>query len=171
MKQFLVLITLLTSWFLGFSCQPETRQNNRQPSGFEQNNHQQNGQSSERKQYSKHRNHSQNQANFRQNQQGQSQQPSVSSLGTIPAKVYDVLNYVRQNRQPKNGYVGGRRFGNFENHLPRQDVSGRRIDYQEWDVNPKQRGINRGTERLITGSDGRAWFTVDHYNTFTEVNN
>lgn len=68
-----------------------------------------------------------------------------------------------------DGYVGGRRFGNFEGHLPRQDLSGRRIDYQEWDVNPKVQGKNRGTERLVTGSDGRSWYTNDHYNTFIEV--
>lgn len=167
MKFFIIFVIAV----FGFSCQPETRQNNRQPSDFGQSNHQQDGQSSERKQYHKHRNHSQSKADFRQGQQSQRQQPSVLLSGTIPAKVYDVLAYIRQNSDPMDGYVGGRRFGNFENHLPRQDASGRRIDYQEWDVNPKQRGRNRGTERLITGSDGRAWFTSDHYNTFTEVNN
>ena len=99
------------------------------------------------------------------------QQSSGYEKTNIPAKVYDVLRYVRQNNRAMSGYVGGRRFGNFEKHLPRQAISGRRIVYQEWDVNPKQRGRNRGTERLITGSDGRAWFTSDHYNTFTEVKN
>ncbi|RIV18227.1 ribonuclease [Fibrisoma montanum] len=87
----------------------------------------------------------------------------------IPKKVYDVLTYVRQYGRAPSGYVGGRRFGNFEGHLPRQDLSGRRIDYQEWDVNPKIQGRNRGAERLVTGSDGRAYFTRDHYNTFIEI--
>ncbi|MEZ0612276.1 ribonuclease domain-containing protein [Fibrella sp. WM1] len=89
--------------------------------------------------------------------------------GPIPQKVYDVLAYVKANSRAMAGYVGGRRFGNFENHLPRSDTDGRPIDYQEWDVNPKVGGRNRGTERLVTGSDGRAWYTNDHYNTFVEV--
>lgn len=87
----------------------------------------------------------------------------------IPQKALDVLAYVRQTGQAQAGYVGGRRFGNFEGHLPRQDIEGRRINYQEWDVNPKKQGRNRGTERLVTGSDGRAWYTHDHYNSFTEI--
>jgi guanyl-specific ribonuclease Sa len=33
----------------------------------------------------------------------------------------------------------------------------------------KAEGRNRGAERLVTGSDGRAWYTGDHYRTFTEV--
>jgi guanyl-specific ribonuclease Sa len=36
-------------------------------------------------------------------------------------------------------------------------------------VNPKVEGVNRGTERLITGSDGSAYVTADHYKTFTKV--
>lgn len=89
--------------------------------------------------------------------------------GQVPRKVYDVLAYVNANGRPMAGYVGGRRFGNFENHLPRSDTDGKPISYQEWDVNPKVSGRNRGTERLVTGSDGRAWYTNDHYNTFVEV--
>ena len=88
----------------------------------------------------------------------------------IPKKVYTVLAYVRANNRAMDGYVGGRRFGNFENHLPRSDTDGKPIQYQEWDVNPKVQGKNRGVERLVTGSDGRAWYTNDHYNTFVEVN-
>lgn len=97
------------------------------------------------------------------------QQQVRTQAGQIPQKVYDVLTYVRTNGRAMDGYVGGRRFGNFENHLPRSDTDGRPISYQEWDVNPKVQGRNRGTERLITGSDGRAWYTTDHYNTFVEV--
>lgn len=91
-------------------------------------------------------------------------------IGQIPQKVRDVLAYVRTNKKPMPGYVGGRRFGNFENHLPRSDTNGEPIKYQEWDVNPRVQGKNRGTQRLVTGSDGRAWYTNDHYNTFVEVN-
>lgn len=94
---------------------------------------------------------------------------SISATGRVPKKALDVLAYIRQYDRAPDGYVGGRRFGNFEQHLPRQDTEGRRIEYREWDVNPRERGRNRGTERLVTGSDGRDWYTNDHYNSFTQI--
>lgn len=38
--------------------------------------------------------------------------------------------------------------------LPKSDPQGNPIDYQEWDVDQHQPGVNRGPERLVTGSDG-----------------
>jgi guanyl-specific ribonuclease Sa len=87
----------------------------------------------------------------------------------IPQKVYNVLNYIRSNHQPMPGYTGGRIFSNREELLPREDNNGKPILYHEWDVNPKIEGQNRGTERIITGSDGRAWYTNDHYRSFREI--
>lgn len=89
--------------------------------------------------------------------------------GGVPTKALQVLKYARENGVSMDGYVGGRRFGNFEKLLPKNDASGKRINYQEWDVNPKTQGKNRGTERLITGSDGKAYYTNDHYRSFVEV--
>lgn len=88
--------------------------------------------------------------------------------GSTPEKVYEVLRYVKANGQAMNGYVGGRRFGNYEKRLPMKE-DGRKIQYQEWDVNPKRQGKNRGVQRLITGSNGKAYYTEDHYDTFVEV--
>jgi ribonuclease T1 len=87
----------------------------------------------------------------------------------IPQKVYDVLNYIRSKHQPMPGYAGGRIFSNREELLPREDNNGKPILYHEWDVNPKIEGQNRGTERIITGSDERAWYTNDHYRSFREI--
>lgn len=87
----------------------------------------------------------------------------------IPSKVYQTLSYIRKYDRAPDGYVGGRKFGNYEKHLPQTTPDGKRINYREWDVNPKKKGKNRGAERLVTGSDGRAWFTRDHYNSFVEV--
>lgn len=87
----------------------------------------------------------------------------------IPQKVRQVLEYVIKNNSPPDSYVGGRTFGNYEKRLPQYDENGKKIRYQEWDVNPKIPGKNRGAERLVTGSDGRAWYTDDHYETFTEI--
>lgn len=87
---------------------------------------------------------------------------------SIPKKVYDVLKYVRANGEAIQGYVGGRTFQNREKRLSITDEKGKKIRYQEWDVNPKERGRNRGTERLIT-SDTKAFYTNDHYKTFQEI--
>jgi ribonuclease T1 len=87
----------------------------------------------------------------------------------IPAKIYLVLKYIRENKHAMEGYVGGRVFTNREKIVPQQDENGNSIQYQEWDVNPKVQGQNRGTERIVTGSDGRAWYTNDHYQTFTQI--
>jgi ribonuclease T1 len=97
--------------------------------------------------------------------------PNAATDSRIPAKVYKVLEYVRQNNAPMNGYVGSRVFSNRERRLPAKDVDGRKMKYQEWDVNPKKNGRNRGVERLITAANGQAWFTDDHYATFTEIKN
>ncbi|GGD78270.1 hypothetical protein GCM10011514_47860 [Emticicia aquatilis] len=89
--------------------------------------------------------------------------------GKVPQKVYEVLKYIKENGEAPDGYVGGRKFGNYEKQLPQKDDNGQRINYQEWDVNPKKQGRNRGAERLVTGSDGRAYYTKNHYKTFIEI--
>ncbi len=87
----------------------------------------------------------------------------------IPQKVLNVLAYVRENGRAPEGYQGGRKFGNFEKLLPLKDDAGNIMNYQEWDVNPKKKGKNRGAERLITSENKRAWYTRDHYDSFTEI--
>jgi ribonuclease T1 len=99
-------------------------------------------------------------------------QPSNDDRSTnanIPQKVYQTLKYVQQNNRAPDGYVGGRHFGNFEKRLPERDAAGDKIDYKEYDVNPKVEGKNRGAQRLVIGSDGSAWYTNNHYESFEEV--
>ena len=93
----------------------------------------------------------------------------TSQQETIPPKVLELLTYIRKNNRAPEGYVGGRKFGNFEKLLPQKTKTDKPIQYREWDVNPKQEGQNRGSERLVTGSDDRAWYSRDHYNSFVEV--
>ncbi|MBK8727047.1 MAG: ribonuclease [Holophagaceae bacterium] len=95
--------------------------------------------------------------------------PAALAQTRVPPEALKVLAYVRSRHEAPPGHVGGRRFGNFESRLPKVDGRGRRIAYQEWDVFPKVQGRNRGAHRLVTGSDGRAWHTGDHYGTFTEI--
>lgn len=87
----------------------------------------------------------------------------------VPQKVYDILQYIRRYHHAKPGYEGGRTFSNREKRLPQKDAQSHAIRYQEWDVNPKIRGQNRGTERLVTGSDSSAWYTSDHYQSFIRI--
>ena len=80
----------------------------------------------------------------------------------IPDKVWTVFKIIQENKgDPPPGYVGGRTFQNRERRLPQ----GR---YREYDVNPKIRGRNRGAERLVIEQQtGKAYYTADHYKTFT----
>jgi guanyl-specific ribonuclease Sa len=87
----------------------------------------------------------------------------------IPVHARETLAYVRQHGFAPPGYVGGRVFGNYEGLLPRYNARRKRIEYREWDVRLKAEGRSRGAERLVTGSDGRAWYSADHYRTFIEV--
>ena len=87
----------------------------------------------------------------------------------IPAKVLMVLGYIRTYHRAPDGYEGGRKFGNFEKLLPINDPTGKKMKYQEWDVNPKVQGKNRGKERLVTSDSDQAWYTPDHYDSFIEI--
>jgi ribonuclease T1 len=88
------------------------------------------------------------------------------SAENIPQKAYEIKDYVLKNKQAINGYVGGRKFKNLEKILPNLEPNGKKITYQEWDINMKKKGKNRGAERLITGSDGNNYYTNDHYKSF-----
>jgi guanyl-specific ribonuclease Sa len=99
--------------------------------------------------------------------QNKNDQPAAHA--NVPDKVLKVLAYVDEKGEPMPGYEGGRHFGNFEKRLPAADKDGKHIQYREWDVNPHHKGVNRGVERLITGSDFSAYFTDDHYQSFKRI--
>ncbi|HJW08828.1 MAG TPA: ribonuclease domain-containing protein [Holophagaceae bacterium] len=94
---------------------------------------------------------------------------AIQAPAELPAAAKETLAYIRAHHEAPPGFEGGRRFGNYERRLPERDAAGRRIAYQEWDIHPHQAHRSRGAERLITGSDGRAWFTADHYGHFIEA--
>ena len=94
---------------------------------------------------------------------------SAKKSNQAPAYALETLAYIRQNDRAPEGYVGGRTFQNREKRLPQKTPQGVRIQYREWDVHPKVRGENRGPERLVTGSDGSAWYTKDHYESFYKI--
>ena len=60
-----------------------------------------------------------------------------------------------------NQYVGDRPYKNLSGDLP----SG--VTYIEYDIYPYT-GKNRGSDRIVIGSDGKRYFTNNHYTDFTE---
>jgi guanyl-specific ribonuclease Sa len=98
---------------------------------------------------------------------------AAAAEAAFPANARATLGHVQATGQAPAGYKGG---GTFRNdgrgggqQLPQSDASGKPITYREWDVNPYQKGVNRGGERLVTGSDGSSYYTSDHYRTFSKV--
>ena len=101
------------------------------------------------------------------------QPPSSGAPNAIvPQKTRDTLGTVNQTGAAPSGYRGGATFANDGRGggqvLPTTKPDGSSITYKEYDVNPYTPGVNRGPERLVVGSDGRAYYTNDHYTTFTE---
>ena len=86
----------------------------------------------------------------------------AATVSGVPQKAVDVLKIVRTTGQPPDGYVGGRVFENREGRLPADG------DYREFDVDPHNG--QRNAERLIVEwKTKKAWYTGDHYQTFTEL--
>ncbi|TWS19226.1 guanine-specific ribonuclease N1 and T1 [Tsukamurella asaccharolytica] len=97
---------------------------------------------------------------------------SAPSDTAAPERVLATLARIDAGTWPPkdgSGTQGGRNFGNFEGRLPQTDKQGKRAKYTEWDVNVKKSGRGRDAERIITGADGGAWYTLDHYETFTRI--
>jgi guanyl-specific ribonuclease Sa len=75
------------------------------------------------------------------------------------------LQHVKQTGTHPPGFVGGRTFKNAEGRLP---AGGK---YREYDVDVKPPpGTRRNAERIVVDENtGRAWYTDDHYGSFTEI--
>jgi ribonuclease T1 len=99
----------------------------------------------------------------------QDSQTEVKTVPGVPKKALEVLAYIRTHDKAPPGVVGGRTFQNREKLLRAKDDQGQTIKYREWDVNKKESGKNRGTQRLITGSDQSAYYTKDHYKSFQRI--
>jgi ribonuclease T1 len=87
----------------------------------------------------------------------------------IPEAAYSTWSYIKEHNKAPKGYVGGRRFGNYEELLPKVNGQNKKLNYKEWDIYPKKKGQNRGAERLVTSSDGNAYYTSDHYASFIKL--
>ncbi|WP_373975690.1 ribonuclease [Chitinibacter sp. SCUT-21] len=56
--------------------------------------------------------------------------------------------------------IGGDRFGNREQRLPKGHYFEADLDYQ---------GKKRNAKRIVFQNPGKRYITIDHYNTFTEI--
>lgn len=68
---------------------------------------------------------------------------------------------------------GGKTFKNDGRNgqpkLPEKDANGNPITYTKYDINKApQHGATRGNERMIVGSDGKTYYTRNHYDGFVE---
>jgi guanyl-specific ribonuclease Sa len=92
--------------------------------------------------------------------------------GELPQNVRDTLKQIDAGKWPgaanSPGTKGGGEFKNREGFLPSTDASGKPIIYTKWDVNPKGDGA-RDSERIVTGTDGSAWYTDGHYGSFRRI--
>jgi guanyl-specific ribonuclease Sa len=92
---------------------------------------------------------------------------------SIPDAAKRVAEYAkRKNGAVQPGYKGGRIFendGRGGQTLPTKDGSENIVTYREYDVNPYVPGQNRGSERVVIGDNGKAYYTKDHYSTFKEI--
>lgn len=93
----------------------------------------------------------------------------------VPQEARRVLAEIRKRRgAPPKDYAGQAKYKNearpFTERLPTHDVTGP-ITYKEYDVLPKSKikGVDRGKHRIVIGSNGRAYYTPNHYATFKEI--
>ena len=97
-------------------------------------------------------------------------------LSELPENVQEAYKgYSKTNPSWSGNYKGqaegtkaGRIYKNRDLNLPQVDSHGSDIIYKEFDINPKV-GKTRDAERFVAGSDGRIYYTNDHYRTFKEI--
>lgn len=86
------------------------------------------------------------------------------ALSSLPPQAAATVRLIEQGGPfpyPRND---GAVFHNSEHRLPSEPDG----YYREYTV-PTPGAHNRGTRRIITGADGRYWYTGDHYETFQPI--
>ena len=95
-----------------------------------------------------------------------------SAAANITQEAKNALGEIDKGKWPPQGIKGGGTFANDGRGggevLSKADSQGNPITYREWDVNPAGPS-GRDAIRIVTGSDGSAWYTDNHYVTFTRI--
>ena len=103
----------------------------------------------------------------------------ASNLSNNRVEIDEVIDYAKKNdgkplynnnnKRTQNTFANdGRKGGQV---LPKKDNSGP-ITYKEYDIEPPkliEGKLTRGAKRVVIGSDGRKYYTNDHYTTFIEI--
>jgi RHS repeat-associated protein len=97
---------------------------------------------------------------------------NLPSSMKIPVPALITLGHIDDTGKPPANTQGGGKFDNDGRGggqmLPPTDSHGNAITYREWDVNPLSNG-QRDNQRIVTGSDGSAYYSGDHYTTFEQI--
>ncbi len=89
--------------------------------------------------------------------------PDSIAVAQLPAEAQQTLRLIDRGGPFPYGKDGST-FGNFERRLPPHP----RGYYREYTV-PTPGARNRGAQRIITGESGEAYYTADHYRTFSRI--
>ena len=81
---------------------------------------------------------------------------------------YDTLSYINKALKPDwlakgRGPKWGSTYGNNDKRLPITTDKGINITYKEYDIKNVRGGDNAGVDRIVTGSDGKKYYTGTHY--------
>ncbi|QWL28507.1 hypothetical protein E2R33_07790 [Rathayibacter toxicus] len=94
-------------------------------------------------------------------------------IGPIPERPTTLLERLDTTGEKFPNIRGGKAYQNKEMEgymsLPTERSDGSPVSYKEYDLYPKIPGENRGLERLVTGDDGSAYYTSDHYHNFIQI--
>jgi len=93
----------------------------------------------------------------------------AQALESAPANVQSTFAYIQEHGEAPADYAGGGTFENREGLLPSEDAAGNPVSYRKYDVNPYSKAVNRGTERIVVGSNGAAYYTTNHYGSFIRI--
>lgn len=86
---------------------------------------------------------------------------------TVPSNVYDLYDKIMSNNgTPPKGYKGGSKYKNEPSEGEAKLPEG---NYKEYDVHQKEKGKDRGPERLVIDEDGNAYYTDTHYQSFKQL--
>ena len=99
---------------------------------------------------------------------------AAGAAKAIPPEAQKALDYARaKNGAVQPGFKGGSKFANdgrdASEILPKTTADGTPITYKEYDTTAKVQGVGRTAERVVIGSDGKAYYTSDHYKSFTPI--
>ncbi|PPI51917.1 hypothetical protein C5D35_10880 [Rathayibacter toxicus] len=94
-------------------------------------------------------------------------------IGPIPERPTTLLERLDTTGEKFPNIRGGQTYKNKPwkdcTLLPQSTPAGTGISYKEYDINLRIPGKDRDMERLITGDDGSAYYTNNHYHTFIQI--